>query len=172
MFAYSDLQSEAERLLWQRIEFGEVVDCRVRDHDRDDPAAGGSWGEERSVRAEYLLELLRMDRGPNGLRRRALRLTGVRITGALDAEAVTLSCPLVLRDCCFDAPLKLDEARAPSIRLVGSWVESISARGLETSGDLRLDRVTADDLNVDGARLGGGALTPGRQSRRQRGQGF
>ena len=120
MFTYTDLESEAERLLWERIEFGQPVDRRVGDLERDDPAEGGSWGEERSVRAELLIELVTIERRPSDQRPRALRLYGARIKGKLDLEAVTLLCPLVLNDCHLEAPLTLDEARAPSIRLVGS----------------------------------------------------
>ena len=93
MFTYTDLESEAERLLWDRIEFGKPVDCRVGDLERDDPAEGGSRGTERSVRAELLIELVTIER-LTGQRPRALRLYGARIKRELDLEAVTLLCPL------------------------------------------------------------------------------
>jgi len=107
------------------------------------------------VRAELVIELLTIERRPSGQRPRALRLYGVRITGRLGLEALTLVCPLVLQDCHLEAPLTLDEARALSIRLAGSFVPSISGRQLETRGDLTLDRLMTKNLDLEGARLGG-----------------
>ncbi len=155
LLTYADLESEAERLLWDGIEFGLPVDCRVCDPKRDDPADGGSWDKHRTVRAELLIQLLTVERRPSGQRPRALRLYGARIEGRLDLEAATLGCPLVLNGCHFEAPLLLTEARAPSIRLVGSSIPSISGRQLETRGDLMLDGLTAKTLDLEGARTGG-----------------
>jgi hypothetical protein len=155
MLTYTDLESEAERLLWDRIESGQPLDCRVGGPERDDPVEGGSWGQERSLRAELLIELLTIERRPSGQRPRALRLDGARIKGNLDLEAATLVCPIVLNGCHLEAPLTLDEARAQSIRLVGCAVPSISGRQLETHGDLTLDRVTAKKLDLEGAHVGG-----------------
>ena len=155
MLTYEDLESEAERQLWDSIESGQPVDCRVGDRARDDPAEGGSWGAEQSVRAELLIELLTAERRPSGQRPRALRLYGARIKGQLDLEAVTLLCPMVLNGCHLEAPLRLDEARAPSIRLIGSAIPSISGRQLETHSDLTLDRVTTKRLDLEGAHVGG-----------------
>jgi hypothetical protein len=46
----------AERRVWEAFPLGEGVDFR-EDAD-DDPAAGASWGPERTVRAEVLRALL------------------------------------------------------------------------------------------------------------------
>ncbi|MGO9898954.1 MAG: hypothetical protein ACLP0J_04515 [Solirubrobacteraceae bacterium] len=93
---------------------------------------GGSWGQERSLRAWLLIELLTIERRPSGQRPRALRLDGARIKGNLDLAAATLDCPIVLNGCHLEAPLTLDEARAQSIRLVGCTVTSISVGQLES----------------------------------------
>ena len=155
MLTEEDLESEAERLIWKGIESGQLVDRRVGDPERDDPAHGGSWGHERTVRAELLIELLTTQRQPSRQPPRALRLYGARITGNLDLAAATLLCPLVLEECHLEAPLTLDAAGAPSIRLAGSSVQSISGRQLETRGNLTLDRVTAKKLDLEGVHVGG-----------------
>jgi hypothetical protein len=155
MLTYNDLESEAERLLWNGIESGQPVDRRVGDRERDRPAHGGSWESERSVRAELLIELLTRERPGTGQTPRALRLYGVRITGNLDLTAATLLCPLVFSDCHLEGPLTLDAASAPSISLMGSSVQSLSGQRLETRGDLTLDRVIAGRVDLWDARIGG-----------------
>ena len=145
-----------ERRVRNAIETGDRLDFRDPEHpELDDPASGANWGPERSVRATFLIELLASDRNRSSQQPRALRLCGARIKGKLDLEAVTLLCPLVLCTCHFDAPLTLDEARAPSIRLDGSWLQSISGRQLQTRGNVTLDRVTTNKLDLEGAHVGG-----------------
>ncbi|MGH8903095.1 MAG: hypothetical protein ACRDYA_15855 [Egibacteraceae bacterium] len=46
-----------------------------------------------------------------GIHPRGLGLRGARITGALDLESALLSRPLRLRDCTFDEPVLLRNAR-------------------------------------------------------------
>jgi hypothetical protein len=117
MLAYEDLESEAERLLWERIESAELVDRRVGDPEQDDPANGAAWDNERSARAELLIELVTTERRPSGQRPRALHLRGARVIGTLNFEGLTLVCPLTLEECSFEQGIVLDEARASSVRV-------------------------------------------------------
>ena len=62
----------------------------------------------RQIRAELLVDLLTGTRLPDGKPPRAVKLRGARITGSLDLEAATLTCPLLLQDCYIDEPVILD----------------------------------------------------------------
>jgi hypothetical protein len=59
------------------------VDLRAGDAALDEPAAGASWPESRSVGAEVIVALL-LGAGSLPVRASDIRLTGARITGRLD----------------------------------------------------------------------------------------
>jgi hypothetical protein len=134
----SDL-TDTETKVWQAAATGTLVDLRVGDPKRDSPEKWREWGEERTVRAEVIADLL-LGGGEVGTASvRGVRLQGARITGALNLEATTLRCPLALLDCSFACAIDLTEATAVSVRLSGSHVPAVRARQLLTRGDLRLD---------------------------------
>jgi adhesin HecA-like repeat protein len=150
--------TEPERAVWDAIETGSLVQLPLGAPAADDPAAGESWGQARQVRAQLLYELLAGINGPKDVRPRALRLSGARITGTLDLEAISLVCPLLLRRCSFEQPINLQEAQAPAVRLPGCRVPSLNAEQFQTRGNLELDDGFAADGEVRllGAHIGGG----------------
>lgn len=112
MLTHEDLDSEAERLVWARVESGELVDCRVGDPEEDHPANGAGWGEERRVRAELLIQLVSSERRASDPQPRALRLRRARISGELNLQALMLACPLALYDCYFEAQVTASSTSA------------------------------------------------------------
>jgi hypothetical protein len=153
--------TEPEQRLCDAIHTGALVDFRTGAPKRDAQATGHRWGAERSIRAQLIYDLL-TGTNPSGLRPRALRLRGARITGSLDLEAMTVLCPLVLRDCYLDQPIILAEARAPSIRLSGTFIKTrwgrhgLEGQQLETRGNLELnDGFAGGGINLFGAHIGG-----------------
>jgi hypothetical protein len=85
-------------------------------------------------------------------------LAGARITGTLDLEATTLSCPLTLLGCYLERPINLDHARAPALHLPACHVPALSGAQLETSGNLSLSRgfTAKGEVSLNGAHIGGG----------------
>ena len=144
-----------ERRVWNAAEAGDPVNFRVPGEPELDEAAAAKWGPERSVRAWVLAEILTTKGSPNGHQRRAVRLAGARITGTLDLEALTLGRALILEACFFENSVRLDEACAPHVQLTACWLPALSARQIETRGDLTLDRVNAHQVVLAGARIGG-----------------
>jgi hypothetical protein len=133
---------------------GRLVDWRTGNDVADDPAHGAGWDAQRTVASTLLIELLTEAKGPRRLR--ALRLAGARIVGQLDLEAIELACPLLLDDCWFAEPLVLDEAQAPTVRLVGCHLPGLSANQLTTRGDFGLHGSTVTgEVSLKGARIGG-----------------
>ena len=153
----NDDLTESERRLRDAVTTGDYVD--LRDPKRPalgDVATGAAWGPEQSLRAHVLIDLLTTEWGPNERQPRALRLAGARVRGMLNLEDLVLVRPLVLEGCFFDSPVLLDAARAPRVELQGCHVPFLTARQLDTRGDLRLDRLTgADYVVLTGARIGG-----------------
>ena len=150
--------SGAERKVLAASVKGALTDLRTGKAEADDPANGAKWGVARRIRAELLIELLTAQRHPDGRPARAVKLIGARITGSLDLEAVSLTCPLLLQDCYIDEPVNLDEATAPAVRLLGCRLPGLTASQLRTSGNLSLrhTRFTANsEVNLFGAHIGG-----------------
>ena len=115
---------------------GELVD---RGKGPFDLADMQGWGKERVIRAAVLRYLLAADDWP--VDARGVRLRGVRISGRLDLEGVTLRCALRLEDCYLDAsePVCLDHAIAYRLtlarcHLAGLTGEMLSAREVDLNG--------------------------------------
>jgi hypothetical protein len=153
--AYKEL-TDPERAVWHAVANGALVELPLSAPAEDDPANGPTWGEDRRVRAQLIYELLTERTGPKDTPPRAIKLAGARITGALDLDATTLVCPLMLRRCSFEQPIRLSEAEAIAIRLPGCHVLDLNAEQLTTRGNLELDAgFNAKDVNLIGANIGG-----------------
>jgi hypothetical protein len=149
--------AEHEHDIVSAIEAGELVDLRVGEPRDDDPARGAVWGAARTVPARLLVELLTAALPPDSGRPRPVRVRGARITGSLDLEACTLTCPLLLQDCHLEEVVNLDEAAALMIRLPGCHLPGLTAQQLRTSGNLELNDGFTVEGKVDllGAHIGG-----------------
>jgi hypothetical protein len=150
--------TKPEHDLWERVGTGELLDLRASRNELNDPAQGGSWGADRTVRAELLVELLTGQRQPHdALEAKALNVRGARITGTLNLEATTLVCPVRLEDCSFAKPIILREARAPAVRLPGCHMPGLKADRLETHGILALNHgfTAHGEVSLFGACIGG-----------------
>jgi hypothetical protein len=133
------------------LQAGESVDLRCGTAEHDDPALGAEWGPERTVRSDHLYELLvRPAETPP-----VVVLCGARISGGLNLEAVRLARPVILEGCFSEAPINLNKAQAPAIRLTGCQLCCLAADQLETRGDLDLSRSTTTVVSLRGARVGG-----------------
>jgi hypothetical protein len=148
MLGYEEL-TEPERGVWKNIEAGALVELPIGSPATDDPITGEAWGEDRQVRAQLLYELLTGINGPRDDRPRALKLAGARITGALDLEAATLVCPLILRSCSFEQLINLQEAHASVVRLPGCRAPALHGKQLQTLGNLELNENFAADGEVN-----------------------
>jgi hypothetical protein len=149
--------TDPERKLLDATASGMPVDLRTGKSEQDDPAQGHTWARDRRVRAQFLCELLTGTREPDAPHARMLNLAGAHITGALDLEATRLVCPLVLRDCSFEAPVNLQQAQAQVLRLPGCHLPGLNAKQLETRGDLQFDSgfVAHGEVDLRGAHIGG-----------------
>ncbi|TDB88813.1 hypothetical protein [Actinomadura sp. 7K534] len=160
--------TEAEERMWTAFPRGEWVDLRTGDPAQDDVAAAGHWDDDRVVRAEVIAALLLGAVPPDPGRRPGVRLRGARIEGRLDLIGAEVGCALVCEHCHFDAPVRLVEATARTVRLVRSSLHSVNAARLGMNGILnlhlstvragiRLDRArVSGEISLRGARIGPG----------------
>ncbi|MFC3576739.1 membrane-associated oxidoreductase [Streptomyces yaanensis] len=159
----------AERRVWEAFPLGEGVD--FREGADDDPAAGASWGPERTVRAEVLRALLLggpvRDDGIAGL-----KLWGARITGRLDLKYGTVEHSIRLRSCHFEGAPDLYGARIVALVLNDSVLPGLTAGNLRSEGVVRITccrirgpvRLAGAKISsgffANGARLGSPDETP------------
>ncbi|MWA09073.1 membrane-associated oxidoreductase [Streptomyces sp. BA2] len=149
----------AEHRVWQAFPLGDGVD--FRESPDDDPAAGGSWGPERTVRGEVLRALLL-----NGPTRdgeiTGMKLTGARVTGRLDLRYGTVEHPLRLRSCHFDETPNLYGAQVRTLVLSDSVLPGLRAGNLRAELDLRITccRITGP-VRLAGAQITGAFFANG-----------
>jgi hypothetical protein len=112
---------------------------------------GRSAARRAVVPADMIAAILGTDPGPGHAR---LELRGARITGALDLSYARIEPAIALRDCAFDQPIVLAEARLGALALDGSEFPGIEAPNLEVGSDLELSRVRSSrTVNLTGAHL-------------------
>jgi hypothetical protein len=99
---------------------GQPADFRSGNPDQDDPAKGGTWGEERKIRAEIIRELLTNSNPLSQVHSKGIDVRGARITGQLYLGGAALRSRLALIGCRIDEYLNLADASASSIALAGS----------------------------------------------------
>jgi hypothetical protein len=116
------------------------------------------------VRAQMLAAMLQGDAGPGKNPRLVLR--GAHVSGQLDLSYARIEYPIILRQCSFDEPIIVNEARLSGLILDDSAFPGLDARNLELDGDLGLSRVKSSrtlnlvgahlrhDVRLEGARLG------------------
>lgn len=141
----------AEMRVWRAFPRGESVDFRAED---EDPATGGTWGAERTVRAKVLRALLL--RGPvEEGEIPALKITGALITGVLDLKYAAVDAAVRLSHCRFDSVPDLYGARLRQLNLSNSELPGLTSATLRVEGVLRMT-----DCRMRGpVRLGGAQIT-------------
>lgn len=149
----------AEHRVRQAFPLGEGVD--FRESPDDDPRAGGSWGPERTVRAEVLRALLL-----NGPTRdgevAGVKLTGARVTGVLDLRYGTVEHPVRLRACHFEETPNLYGAQVRALVLSDSVLPGLTAGALRVELVLRITccRISGP-VRLAGAQISGAVFANG-----------
>jgi hypothetical protein len=131
----------AEKKLWSAFRAGQALDLR-----RDGKAGPSGRAAARGtvIRAETIAAILAAPPGPGGQARLTLR--GARITGALDLSYARIEHPITLRECVFDEPIVLAEARLGALTLDGSAFPGLHAPNLEVDSDLGLNQVSSSRM--------------------------
>lgn len=151
----------AEHRVWQAFPLGEGVD--FRESPDEDAGAGGSWGPERTVRAEVLRALLL-----NGPTRdgeiAGMKLTGARVTGLLDLRYGRVEHPVRLRSCHFDETPNLYGAQVRALVLSDSVLPGLTAGTLRVELVLRITCCrTTGPVRLAGAQIAGAFFANGAQ---------
>jgi hypothetical protein len=153
-----DLITVAEKELVLRARNGKCADLRSRNAGENDPAKGASWTEDRTIRADVILALATRSELTWPVGQKGVRVNGARITGKLDFEAATITCPLALTGCYFEKQIVLKDAHAFSIDFSGCYADGgINGSGMRVEHDLRLGGMFRANGQVAlvGARIGG-----------------
>ena len=119
--------SAAERALWDAFPRGGIVDL-----------TGRARVAARTIRAEVIAALLLGARPAEAGRVAAVRLTGTRITGALDLAHGVIAVAVRLQGCELDGVIDLTGAKARDIDLSGSRLPGLTAPLAEVDGNLDL----------------------------------
>ncbi|NUR29715.1 MAG: hypothetical protein HOV83_28350 [Catenulispora sp.] len=119
----------------------------------DDPARGASWGEERTLRADFIRDLIR----EAGARRAPLRVVGARIVGPLELEYLELGYSLSFSSSYFDDEIDLHDTRLRRLNLYGTRLAGLSATQAHVDGSVVLHKAhVTGRIRFDSAQIGGG----------------
>lgn len=146
---WQSTRKRTEKKLRDAFRSGRQVDLRPNGR----AAGNGRLTARRAVvvPAEMIAAIVCDDPGPGHAR---LELCGARITGPLDLSYARIEPAITLRDCVFDQPIVLTEARLGALALDGSQFPGIEAPNLEVNSDLGLSRVRSSrTVNLTGAHL-------------------
>ena len=135
----------------EELRLAAVTGAAVRRGDDEPAVEGATWGPDRQLPGALIYELLTAEQAPV----RAVVLIGLRITGALNAEAVVLRAPLIAHRCWFDEPVNLIRATAEHIELTACEMPELDCNTIVLRGDLELSGSTLRVLGMLGARVGG-----------------
>jgi hypothetical protein len=155
-------RKRTEKMLREAFRSGRQIDL----HPNGRAARNGRPGTRRAVvPAEMIAAIVCTDPGPGHAR---LDLRGAWISGPLDLSYARIEPAITLRDCVFDQPIVLAEARLGGLTLDESEFPGIEAPNLEVDSDLGLNRVRSSrTVNLTGAhfhrdvRLRGARLSHG-----------
>lgn len=133
----------AQRLI-DHVTRGELLDLAAG--ESVDEAAMRSWGEDRTIEATVVRDILRgrlaPDPDPHGL-----QLRGARITGRLDAENLTTDVALSLFDCLLTEGMVARNAHLPYLVLDRCRLEHPDASPLAASS-LTASRLSLEEATV------------------------
>ena len=94
--------------------------------------------------------MLRSAAGPG--QNPCLILIGAQVSGRLDLSYARIKHPIIMRQCSFDHPITVREARLSGLILDGSAFPGLDASNLELDGDLGLRHVSSSGMvNLKGA---------------------
>jgi hypothetical protein len=152
----TDDLSPAERRVWQAFPRGETVNFHAG--ESEDAAAGADWGPERTLRASVLKALLVSAPQEDG-EIAALRVTGARITGALDLTHAVIDQPVRLSHCHFTDPPDLYGTQLRRLSLRGSALPALDLGSARVDGVVQLsDCRVRGRIQLSGAQISGALL--------------
>ncbi|MEV6009284.1 oxidoreductase [Streptomyces sp. NPDC051976] len=158
--------------MWRAFRQGTTYDLRTGVAEEDDPsgAAAADWGQERTVRATTVAQLLLDGPPPLPGRVTGLKLAGLRISGRLSLAGGAVTPYVQLDGCRFDEQLLIAECQVGSVRLAGCLIPRIEAARLQVSGDLHLPQcVVPGGIRLTDAQIGTDLLLNQLTVRRGRG---
>ncbi|MEU3726183.1 membrane-associated oxidoreductase [Streptomyces sp. NPDC031705] len=151
--------SAAERRVWDAFPRGEAVDFREgpgeTSHD------GGTWGPERTVRAEVLRALLVAGSADEG-HVAGIKLYGAKIAGKLDLKYAVVDHPIRMRGCWFERKPMMYGAQLRAVVLGDSTLPGLTAATVRVEVVLRLSGCRIDGpVRLAGAKIAGGLFLQG-----------
>jgi hypothetical protein len=124
--------SDAERLVFDRVESGEPADV-----------------EDADVRPELIVQLATSERS------RRVYVRDAHFPGPLDLTALTLACPLALEGCRFDGGVVADDTVVASLSLRDCALTELRADPISVRGNLDLRGLHAVGVSLARSRVGG-----------------
>ncbi|MFI0445895.1 pentapeptide repeat-containing protein [Actinomadura sp. 6N118] len=149
----------AERRVWWAFPRGETADFSQPGDEHAEH--GGSWGPERTVRAEVLRTLLLSGKSADG-EIAALRVTGARITGTLNLHNADVPFAIRFHECHFESELMVYGAEIRQLSLSRSYFPGLEGTALSVARIVHFSNCRVPgSLRLGGARFAGALFLNG-----------
>ena len=150
--------SDAEKLLLEKVPYGDLAICSPNDNDAD-PKNNPKyyWEPTRQIRAELIGWLCTDEHGRKNVHPRGIQVYGADVIGPLNLSFVSIPFQMVLRHCRLEKGINLQRAEVSQIDLQGSLVHGIEADGLIVRNAifLRSGFEAVGRVRLHGAQIGG-----------------
>lgn len=157
--------TDAERRLIAAARVGLPADLSSANAAANEPAYGGRWGAERTIRAKIIHALATGARDDWPVHPKGIQLASARIEGQLDFGGAEIRCCLILKGCYIENPIILADATAKSISLESSSINGMQAERVIVFGFIDLNGVTSGEVSFVGAKISGQLLCRGARFR-------
>jgi len=103
--------TEAEQRVLDAALTGKACNFKVGDETLDDPANGEDWGEERTLRADFLFILLTDSRGDWDQPPKGVQIIGAKVEGTLNLSGQSIQILVALIECFFPEGIDISYAQ-------------------------------------------------------------
>lgn len=136
--------SDAEIKLLTHVAHDEEADFSADDDSLNDVAQATAWGDDRTIRAPIISWLCRDQKARQFITREGLRITGAKISDAINLESAELNFSLELKRCFFEEVILLEDATLNQLDLSGSYLSGGERKCDQDSPTL----ITLDASNI------------------------
>jgi hypothetical protein len=131
--------TEAEEKLFQAVAIGGLADYSTGSEEKDDPAKGDQWGQERVLRADRIAWLCTDLEASKQVTHKGVRVKGAGVIEELELQYARIPFPLYFEKVALPGGINLSHAQVVALYLPGTHTARIRAESLKIEGSVELN---------------------------------
>jgi cytoskeletal protein CcmA (bactofilin family) len=152
--------TEAEAMAIRLAPIGKEADFRVKDVKGNDAGKAEEWGDNRTLRAEFLYWLCTDEQATKLVHAKGVMICGAKVEGVLDFEEAHLPRSLTLAQSAIPKGIILRDATVRSVGFSASHTGPVSSNRLKAKGVVALNGIHAKgEVCLQGASINGDLIS-------------